>query len=133
MVLLCIYMSKVHAFGEESEDVCNFFTVQVAEDRDSAQRGRGVSLPGISKRCLDTVLSSGLWEPCLSREADLGDPQWSFQPDPLCGEAAFLHRSMPSFQAILKKTHPAPTEQVSHSAGVVTPDFHTLNIPSTSY
>lgn len=93
VVLLCIYMLNVHAFGEETEDICNC-TVQVAEHRDRAQRGSGTSLPGISKRCLDTVLSSMLWG-ILSEQGDaLGDPQWSFHPDPRCGEAAEVQATL---------------------------------------
>lgn len=133
VVLLCFYMSKAHAFGGDTEGICNFFTVQVAEHRDSAQRGCGVSFPGISKMCLGTVLSSVLWG-ILPEQGG-----WTRWPPvvPPAWPTLWWGWIPAEVQAILSD-HPeensspaqaALAEQLTHGVGVVTLDFHMSTIP----
>lgn len=69
-------MLNVHACGEESENICNF-TAQVAEHRNSAQRGCGLDIPSLG--CPEGAIRTQSWavgsgESCLSREAALDHP-----------------------------------------------------------
>lgn len=115
----------------------HFFTVQVAKHKNSAQRSCGVSSPGISKRCLGTVLSSVLWGILFEQG---GWIRWL--PVVLPPWPSLWWGCIPAEVPAILSDHPeensypaqaALAEQASHGVGAVTLDFHILSIPSTGY